>query len=89
MIGQLRHNAELHTLQAFIAEPPQRRIALLRLAHEAALREEAIARWRGDAGFLRFEPPLRAFVEGLAGRNAPQWLFELPRGEPVAARLSA
>jgi hypothetical protein len=65
-IGQLRQVAQSHALNAFAACDPQARIALLRLAQEAASREEAVARWRGDFEFHRFEPPLHAFAEGLS-----------------------
>lgn len=92
MIGQLRHNAELHTLQAFVASEPQARIALLGLAHDAARREEAIARWRGDSGFIKFVPPLHAFAEGqsLSGRNVrPVPTMEKRDAAPILEQLCA
>jgi hypothetical protein len=64
MIGQLRSLAQLHTIRALAVSEPQARIALLRLAHEAANKEEAVARWRGYAGFKRFDPPFHILADG-------------------------
>jgi hypothetical protein len=64
MIGQLRQLAQVHTLDALAAAEPQARIAFLRLACDAARKEEAIARWRGDSGFMKFVPPLHDVAEG-------------------------
>ena len=64
MIGQLRQLAQLHTLDALAAAEPQARIAFLRLACDAARKEEAIARWRGHSGFIKFVPPLHDVAEG-------------------------
>lgn len=64
MIGQLRQLAQLHTLDALAAASPQARISFLRLACDVAHKEEAIARWRGHLGFVKFVPPLHEIVEG-------------------------
>ena len=64
MIAQLRQLAQLHTLDALAAASPQARVAFLRLACDVAQKEEAIARWRGHGGFVKFVPPLHEIVEG-------------------------
>ena len=100
MIGQLRQLAQLHTLDALAAANPQTRIAFLRLACDVAHKEEAIARWRGHLGFVKFVPPLHEIVEGqlLSGRvpskepkpaRSPQETCHEPRTEQPAERLCA
>jgi hypothetical protein len=97
MIGQLRQLAQLHTLDALAAASPQARIAFLRLACDAADKEEAIARWRGHGGFVKFVPPLHEIVEGqfLSGLSkdrkfrSPQETCHEPRTQRPSERLCA
>lgn len=47
-IGQLGHLAMLHAQNACTAPDRRMRIELFHLAYEAARKDEAIARWRGE-----------------------------------------
>ena len=50
-VGQLRQVAHLHALDALREANLHARIELFRLASEAARKEEAVARWRGEGAF--------------------------------------
>jgi len=55
-IGQLRQVAHLHALDALSEANFSARIELFRLAGEAARKEEAVARWRGEGIFAVAQP---------------------------------